>query len=181
MFDTPRGRVAAVVALLCVLFALCVAYGAVAPNPALGSYPDHEDFGANPGPYVGQQVKVSGIVVSTDPVVVSSYVAAGDHRRFEVVGAAEPAAVGDNYRAFGVLEDETTVRAERAVVVEPWETYYTYAVSFVAGLWVLGRIVRDWRLDRRTLGVEPRGTAPTERRTGAAGPSADRTGGRRRA
>lgn len=38
-----------------------------------------------------------------------------------------------------------------------WEVTYMYAVSVLAAVWVVGRALVHWRLDRRGLALVPRG------------------------
>lgn len=38
----------------------------------------------------------------------------------------------------------------------PWEAYYMYGVSALAGCWVFARLASQWRLDPRTLSLRPR-------------------------
>jgi hypothetical protein len=64
-----------------------------------------------------------------------------------VTGVAHPVAEGDTLRLFGTLIDPETVRVTRSFAVPPSGATYTYSVSFLAGLWVLGRLLSHWRLD----------------------------------
>lgn len=63
---------------------------------------------------------------------------------------------------------------------EPWEAQYMYGVSALAGCWVLARLASHWRLDPRTLALEPRAdddTRAPERDAPAPDPSQpDRAG-----
>lgn len=74
------------------------------------------------------------------------------------------AAVGDELWVYGVVEStrdtgtgtEATVRALNAFVVPRSGLQYAYVVSALAGLWVLYRLVRGWRLDTGRWGLIPR-------------------------
>lgn len=135
----------AVGVLLCVLLGLCVWFGTLGPAPSLGAYPDSRDVGAAPTEHVGSQVEISGTVVDTDPVVITlDYEPTSP--RVVVTGLQIDVDRGDGLRAIGTLTDERTVRATNAFVVPRWGTTYTIVISFVAGLWVLTRIVTGWRI-----------------------------------
>lgn len=151
------GRVLAVVLLAAALAGVLVGAGAIEPDPATNTFPDEEDVASSPGDHIGQRVSVGGTVVETDPVVVRVTYGLGEYARVTVVNVEEPVAEGDSVSAFGTLTDERTVDAERTLVRAPWETWYMYGVSFLGGLWVLGRLGRHWRVDRELLALVPRG------------------------
>jgi len=141
-------RTGAVVALLAVLFGLCVWFGTLAPAPEVGAYPDSDDIGPSPTEYVGTDVEIGGRVVATEPVVVElSYGTAS--RRVTVTDVSHPVTEGDTLRVFGTLTDSETIRASNSFAVPPSGAVYTYSISFLAGLWVLVRLVTQWRVDSR--------------------------------
>lgn len=156
MIDRPPSRLLGLAALLCVLFGLLVGAGTLTPDPTMNHYPDRHDLGGNYDAYLGERVEVSGTVVAIDPVVIE--------RRYDVDGVLtltvenvdEPVEPGQELRVFGTAQAGRTVDAHETVVVSRWETYYAWAISFIAGVWVLGRFLRGWRFDRSTLGFEPR-------------------------
>lgn len=49
----------------------------------------------------------------------------------------KPVEASDLVSIFGTLRDERTLAVDGLVVREPW---YMYGVSYLGGLWVLGRI-----------------------------------------
>jgi hypothetical protein len=57
---------------------------------------------------------------------------------------------------YGTLEADNTIAVINTTVRQPWEYQYMYLVSFLAGLWTLGRFIRHWSLDRETLSFTPR-------------------------
>jgi hypothetical protein len=146
----------AVVVLLAVLGGLLVAAGTQTPNPALNDYPGAGDVGADPGAYAGQKVALGGTVVNADPVRIEVEHGIAETFTVTVTGVRRPVTTGDNVKAFGTLEEADTLSADRVVVREPWELWYMYAVSFVAGLWVLLRTVRRWQFDGDRLAFVPR-------------------------
>lgn len=170
MLDSRAGRLAAVAALLVALLALAVRYGAatVRPAPELAFYPAEDHLAADYGAYVGQRVQVSGIVVGVDPVViVAEYEtwAGGRYRAGElhltITNYAGSVAPGDRLQVFGTARPERTVRAERTVAVPGANYRYMYGVSFLAGLWVLARLVRGWTVSWDDLAIRPRAEPPT--------------------
>jgi hypothetical protein len=140
-------RLRLVVVLVALLFGLCVWYGTYGVAPGLGAYPTEQVVGPTPGEYVGDSVVLSGAVVETDPVELRVRYGGGTQRTLTVIEVQTPVEPGDQLRVFGPLVDEDTVRATRTLAVPPSGYLYTYAVSFLAGVWVLIRLVRQWRLD----------------------------------
>jgi hypothetical protein len=125
--------------------------------------PTEYSLAAAPDRYAGEEVVVTAEVVSTDPLVVADSFQYRDVR-VTVVDADVDAAVGDDLRVYGVVEStrdtgtgtEATVRALNAFVVPRSGLQYAYVVSALAGLWVLYRLVRGWRLDTGRWGLIPR-------------------------
>lgn len=155
MIDRPRSRLLILTALLCVLFGLLVGAGTLAPDSSMNHYPDRHDLGGSYDAYQGDLVEVSGTVVSTDPVVIESRYGAGGVVLLTVEDVDGPVEAGQELRAFGTAQPDRTIEAHETVVVSPWETYYAWVVSFVAGVWVLARFLRGWRFDRSALSFEP--------------------------
>jgi hypothetical protein len=100
---------------------------------------------------------VSAEVVSTDPLVIGREFGYREFR-VRVVGIELDAEPGDTVEVFGVVEEDATIRATDGFVVPEGSTTYAYVVSGLAGLWVLGRIVRGWTLSvkRGDIGLRPR-------------------------
>jgi len=94
-------------------------------------------------------------VVSTDPLVVYESFQYRDVR-LTVEGADVDASVGDRLSVFGVLEPDGVLRAERAYTVPDSGLQYAYTVSALAGLGVLVRLFRGWRIDGKRWGLAPR-------------------------
>jgi hypothetical protein len=147
------------------LFALCVLvvsvlfgwYGALDPAPADNNYPREDRWADTPDRYVGDQVGVSGIVVSTDPIVIEVMYGVDSRTEITVTGTDANPAVGQEFTAFGALVDTNTIEAERTTHRSLWEKRYMYAVSLLGGIWILSRFLRQWRFDRARLGFTPRG------------------------
>ena len=147
---------------LVVLFALLLAgsfvwYGTVDPDPADNSYPGSDEIGQNPDAYLGDHVSIDGTVVSHDPLQVETSYGLDSTTTLEITGVDDPPPIGHTLNLFGTLTEPTVIHAENTISRAPWEATYLYIVSFLGGLWVLGRLVQHWRVDRTTRSVIPRG------------------------
>ncbi|MFB6202613.1 MAG: hypothetical protein ABEI98_11470 [Halorhabdus sp.] len=155
--NTWQRRALGVIVLVGLLFGLFVWAGTTSPNPAANRYPGTtallEDYDA----YVGERVQVGGTVMRTDPVVIaiSNGVAS---RELTVRNAGQSVEVGDQLVVFGTVRAGNTVVVAESRAREPWEAQYMYAVSFLGGLWVLGRLVNGWTINTNRWTVEPRDT-----------------------
>jgi hypothetical protein len=156
MLSGVRSRAAVIATVLVVLGGLCVWYGALSPAPALGDYPDNAVVAEDTESVVGEDVAVVGRVVDTDPLTISVG-SDGERRELRLTGTSVTADRGDTVRAFGTLTDTSTLAVEGAFAVPPRGHYYAWGISFLAGLWVLGRLLRHSRLDRGTLALAIRG------------------------
>lgn len=156
-----RDRVVLILLLTVVLFSLLV-WGGVdrPPAPELGDYPGTEDVVQDPERYQGQHVSTGGEVVSTDPVVVRAEYDTErgvESIKLEVTDIETTVEPGDHLQVFGVFIGPRTVRATNVVVVPQTGRWYAWSISFVAGLWVLGRIISHWQIDPETGAFQPRG------------------------
>jgi hypothetical protein len=148
--DGPLSRRLVVVSLLLVaLLGLCVWFGTLGAVPEYGAYPGTDDVGPTPEPYLEQSVTVDGLVVDTAPVRIRIDYGFDRSRIIVVTNLVNDIQLehGDTLRVFGTLTDEETVRAANAFTVPAWGSSYTYSVSALAGLWVLARLLGQWRLD----------------------------------
>lgn len=150
-------RLLAIIFLLAAIAAMFVWAGTITPNPAMNNYPGDDEVGPHPDGYVAQQVELSGTVVATDPVVVEIHYGLDGTREITIADLEEPVAEGQHLTAFGPLTDSDTLAVETAFVRSPWEAWFMYAASFLGGLWVLGRVRTQWRLDRDRLAFVPHG------------------------
>jgi hypothetical protein len=148
-------RVGAVVAILFGLTFLCVLYGSLSPAPDRGAYPNEGDFVPSPVKYKGELVTTGGRVVDTNPVALEISTKGG-FQKVTIVGTSELPTVGQKVRVFGRLESDKTVRAKNVLIVENSGLWYTKYVSFVAGIWVLGRIIIHWKVVKTTATIIPR-------------------------
>lgn len=142
--------------LLVALGGMLVYGGTISPDAGERHYPGNEEVAPTPGAYTGERVTVGGTAVGTDPLRLEVVSDTGETVTLTVRGTDADVAGGDHVSVFGTLQDDATVDAERVIVRAPWELRYMYVVSFVAGLWVLGRTLRHWRLDAGRLAFVPR-------------------------
>jgi hypothetical protein len=140
-------RALLVCVLLVVLCGTFLAYGSLGPAPERNVYPDNRDLADDYDRYVGDRVVVSGEVVSTDPLVVAASDGRGGEVEYRIVRTTKRPAVGEDLRVFGVARDGGVVAARDGFVVDAGGSLYAYGASALAGGWVLGRLVRRWRLD----------------------------------
>ena len=140
-------RILTVGVLLALLGVLCGWYGTFGVAAGLGAYPTKQVVGPTPEKYVGEAVTVTGTVVATDPVEISITYRGDQARTLVVTNLDSSAERGDELRVFGTLVDEDTVHVTNAFAVPQRGFVYTYAVSFLGGLWVLTRLLTQWRLD----------------------------------
>ncbi|WP_222912754.1 hypothetical protein [Natrinema sp. SYSU A 869] len=178
-----RGRLAAGVVLLAILAGLVLWAGAVPSDLMTSGHPDEVEVTPNREAYVGEQVAIGGRVVDTEPVVIATR--ASGYGRFTLANADEELQNsdmalerGDRVTAFGTLEDESTLVVDRTTVGNASGTAYMLFVSFVGGLWVVSRFVRDWRFDRGQLAFVRR-DGPLSLRDVIPGTRGDASGGDR--
>lgn len=163
MLASRGGRLLALAVLLSLLALLAVWSGTLAPAPGLGAYPTEDDLGTEYAAYVGDPAQVSGVVVATDPVVLDAAYegyADGGYRtgelRLTVTDLETPVTTGEHLQVFGTVRPDRTLAATDAVVVPDRNYLYTYLVSFLAGCWVLARLVRGWTVAWDDLAVRRR-------------------------
>lgn len=183
-----HGRLLAIALLLVALSGLFVWYGMLSYEPAINDFPDEDNVGPNPDAYVGERVVLGGEITATDPITIEATHCDGtttfvlENADATLQNADGPLEVGDSVSAFGTLETTATLDTERTVTHEVWEYLYMYAISFLGGVWVLGRFVQGWRFDCERLAFTPRerrltvndlGRSPTHRDADASRDSGD--------
>lgn len=146
-------RVALIAVLLVALTGLLVWYDTLDPDRADNNLPEASDVKDNPGTYVAERVSVGGTVVETDPLTIED-----EGLTFVIENAAADSKVeaGDRLRVHGTLDANNHIDVSTTIHSEPWEYYYMYVVSLVAGLWVLGRGLNRWTVDSTNWSVVPR-------------------------
>ena len=115
-----------------------------------GETPLYEDYESHVGETVDD---LNGIVISTDPVKIAI---ADNRMQLTVHDMNAAVSPGDKVRIFGVIRPERVIEAENAIVAaQPSTQLRTYLVSFVAGVWVVYRIIRDFTLDWNNWALVP--------------------------
>lgn len=161
----PVGRAILVALVLAGQAGLLVWAGTMSTEPADHRHPNVPQLLNDYDRYVGQRAEVGGTVVSTEPLVMGT---AGP--RFAIRGAEVSAEPGDRIHVFGVVRADYTIDAINAYAIPAWSRWYAWIISFAAGLWVLARVVRHWRLDRTEWALTPR---PVDRTDGGDREAAD--------
>lgn len=166
------------IALLGVLAGLCVWYGTLGPDPSAWVFPRNAQVLGDVASYAGERVVLTGQVVSVDPVVLS-LAGADEPVRLRLDGVGRPLTPGTEVRVFGVVESPGTLRTLGLVTYRPGGLGYAVVASLLGGLLALGRLFRDWRIDREDWGLEPREAPLSLRRlVGTDVGGTDGTGGR---
>jgi hypothetical protein len=155
MIETARGRILVVVLLLAGQAALFPAYAQQPVNEAAGVFAGAEEFTAEPALYLGDRVVAEGFVQQTSPTVVETRTSRGPSLLTITDHGLSPTE-GDKLRVYGVLTASGTIQSRHAFVVPQSGRLYTWGISFAAGVWVLLRLLRHWRLDPSRLCFSPR-------------------------
>lgn len=163
MFETARTRIVLVCLVLLGQTALFPLYAVQPVNEGAWVLASETEFLNEPGRYLDGPVESGGIVQETNPVVVSVDTMGGTDR-VTIVGATIEPEPGDKVRVYGTLVEPTTIDAHSAFVVPQQGRWYAWGISFLAGLWVLARLIQHWTVTWSTLGFEPRAEPLTVRR-----------------
>ena len=155
MLRSPQARLLAVVVLLAALFGLVVWHGTLTPAPEAGAYPGSADLASDYDAHLGDPVALEGEIVETTPVVIESEYGIGESLRVTVIGldSGVETETGAKLQVFGVASSGRIISAENAFVVPAIGTLYARGILFLAGLWVLFRVVRRFRFDWRESGL----------------------------
>lgn len=160
---SSRARLGAIIVLVGVLIGLLIWYGSLSPAPAVGEYYGADQLTRDYAQYHGELVVVSGPILSTDPVAIDAVKGPVTYR-LTITDVDTPVSRGEHLSVYGVVLEDRTIQARTAYTVPQSGFWYAYVTSFVAGLWMLGRLLSHWRLDRDPLGLTPRET-PLDVRT----------------
>jgi hypothetical protein len=147
-------RALVIICCLTGILGLCVWYGTIPTNPEMGPYPSTERYLSNQDAYRGELVTAGGFVETTDPVVIRATFNDGTVL-VTLQNVETPVETGDKLRVFGRYQGGTTVRAKNVIHASQGGLVYTKSISFLAGMWILFRIVRHWRVDRDTVSIAP--------------------------
>lgn len=146
VIETANGRILVVALLLASHSVLFSMYAQQPVNPEAGVYPGGSTVVENPDRYLGKHVVMEGIVQEPSPTVIAVHTSDGT-TMITVTGTGFTPETGDKLRVFGTLSDPGTVESESGFAVPERGFWYTWSISFLAGLWVLVRLLRHWKLD----------------------------------
>ena len=158
MIQMRSTRLLSLLILIGILCGLLVWAGTLESDPARNEFPDDNDFAVDYASYVGDRIEVGGTVLATNPVVIEVSPDGRDSIELTLTPFNQPdsLSVGDDIVVYGTLEVDNTIAAINTTARQPWESQYMYLVSFLAGLWTLGRFIRHWRLNTESLSFTPR-------------------------
>jgi hypothetical protein len=151
MADVGARRVAAAVVLLAAVAGACVHYGTLVDDER--PYPTGDEVAGAYDAYVGQEVYLWTDVTE---VTESGVAVETKHLSLYVTRPVPGAEAGDVLQVYGTLRPGHEVAAERVVLSERGNRQWMFAVSGVAGVLALASLFRRWRVDWRTLTLEPR-------------------------
>jgi len=150
--ESTRARVFGICILLSLLGGSLVWYGTLSPAPDLHDYPTATEALERPSVYVYDHVVVSGTVIDSEPLHVKT----GQGVVFTVTGTKSDIHIGQKIRVYGTLTDSQSVNASNVISIDRAGLWYTWSVSFIAGLWALVRIVQHWQFNTDQMGFQPR-------------------------
>lgn len=162
MIETARGRIILIALLLIGHTVLFPFYAQQPVNPKAGVYPDQDEFIENSDRYVGERVVTGGFVRQASPIVIEVETTQGTHN-ITVSGTNLSPSLGDKVRVYGTLTAPRTINSINAFVVPQGGLWYTWGISFLAGIWVLIRLIRHWRINLSRLSFSRRDTPLTAR------------------
>lgn len=131
-------------------------------NSDAGVFPETREFIESPAEYTGERVVTEGIVQQQSPIVIEAETTEGTHN-LTVTGTSLSPSPGDKFRVQGTLVAPRTINSHTAFVVPPSGLWYTWGISFLAGIWVLLRLIRQWKISSSPLCVSRRDTPLTAR------------------
>lgn len=155
MFETRRARIVVVCLLLLGQVALFPLHAVQPVNEEAWVFAGESKFLDDPDRYLDDPVVSGGIVQETDPIVIRVDTTGGTDL-VTITGTMIEPEVGDKVRVFGTLVEPNTINAANAFVVPQQGRWYAWGISFLAGLWVLIRLLRHWRVEWSTFGFESR-------------------------
>lgn len=158
MLHTANGRLLAILLLLTGLAVLCPLYAQQPMNPELGVYPEDDEFVETPDRYIGDAVVTAGTVQQISPLVIEVETPQGI-REITIVESALRPDIGDTVRVVGTLTATQTVRSLDGFAVPQTGRWYAWGISFLAGMWVLTRLIQHWRVEWAQLRFERRDTS----------------------
>lgn len=149
-------RIAVMCILIIALFGSLVWFDSMSPSPELGVPPTESNFVGSYDRFVGQRVLADGTVTSSDPLKIRVSSEKDEIIELKIIGHDRVVSRGDGLSVYGVLETKNRIKAINIIHKPRAAQQRTYVVSFIAGLWVVGRLVRHWQPNQSRLIFEPR-------------------------
>lgn len=154
VITSPTGRALLIAFLLIGQVGFMVWYGGLDPAPEAGAYAGPYELTRDYDAYIGQRVSLAGYVVASEPVTIR----VGGAADLPLVVQNAPPGVksGDRLRLFATVLPDHHLRAIDAFTTSSGSQMGMYAISLLAGIWALVRLVRHWRLDFDEWALVPR-------------------------
>lgn len=104
--------------------------------------------------HVGEQVKIERMVIDIDPVRIkyNSVLVTVPNAEAVVKTTTER---GNHMVVVGRVDADQMLVVTEVYAQNPWKFHYVYSISLLAGIWVLVRSLRQWRLDIQNLTFQP--------------------------
>jgi len=151
MAASIKYRVFIILGFLVILAISGVHFASQPPNTEIGTPPSQDQLLEDYEAYIGENVGVSGTVVSRKPLSIKAEGTYGDEIELELVGMDSEAAIGDNLGVYAVVNSDGRLTVINSVH-KPEQAYWrTRVLSFIAGLLVIIYGLRHWRFDRSRL------------------------------
>ncbi len=144
-----RREIVAVV-LICAFVALAAYYQANVTQHL--DYPREREVNVNYAQYVGQNVTISGIVVSAG---AQSFALKAVQGTYEIV-SSEAVQPGDRVTVLGTLQPGHQLREVTMLASSPLLSSLVYVRSFIALIFLAVLFFVSWRFDWRALMFRPR-------------------------
>ena len=157
MIETAKSRLFVIILLLACQAILFPMFAQQPVNSDVGVYANQDEFIQTPNQYIGEQVVTGGFVQQTNPLLIEVETTQGTHD-VTITSAGLSPRKGDKVRVYGILTAPKTIESSNAFVVPQGGLWYTWSVSFFAGLWVLFRLIRYWTVDLSSLSFYSRET-----------------------
>lgn len=166
MNNTANGRLLLVVVLLIGHAMLFPLFAQQPVTPDAGVYADSDEFILTPNQYISEPVVTGGYVQQTTPIIIQAETSQGAYNITLTDTNLSPS-TGDKVRTFGTLTAPKTVKSIYSFVVPQRGLWYTWGISFLAGIWVLARLIQHWTVNLSRLSFSRRDTPLTAREVGA--------------
>ncbi len=141
--------------LIILLFSLFIWYGGIKPDPDKGNYPGSEQLIEDYDRYVGKKAEITGEVIDKDPIKIE--IEHGNKKAgLTITGTNEDVEKGDRLTVFGTVKQNHTIESENSFSVPFLNYIYMYGISGIAAVWILIRIIKQWKWSKERSRLEKR-------------------------